>query len=122
MERRRQNNTDRVGSQGTMGNIISKKERAEKGQISRSNKIGQCYQEVFIQRQKGLEFSHKVMSLRNMQSLTGRAQHLAELYLETNFSSLYISSDCRIRSHVFGNVSEKMIPSVFQIIFINRNI
>lgn len=72
-------------------------------------------------RQKRTEFNHKVMNLRHMQNFSGYAQHLAELYLETKFSSLYISNDCRISSQVFGNVSEKMIQSVCQIIFIKWN-
>lgn len=67
---------------------LVKKERAEGGQTSRSNKVGQYYQEVLIQRQKSLEFNHMVTNLRDMQNFTGCAQNLAELYLETKFSSL----------------------------------
>lgn len=120
MEGRRQNDTNEEGSRrpGHPGDIISRKERAEEGQMSRSNKVGQCYQEVLIQRQKSLEFNHKVMNLRDMQNFAECDQHLAELYLETKFSSLYISNDGRIRSQVFGNVSGKKIQSVCQIIFI----
>lgn len=43
-----------VGGQGTTGNIISRKERAEEGQMSRSSKVGQCYQEVLIQGRREL--------------------------------------------------------------------
>lgn len=41
-----------AASQGTEGNIISRKERAEAGQMSRSGKVGQCYEEAQTQRQK----------------------------------------------------------------------
>lgn len=37
---RRQNYTDEEGGQGTTGNVISYKERAEESQMSRSNKVG----------------------------------------------------------------------------------
>ena len=44
--------------------------------------------ERFEHKGRRLEFNREVLNLTDMQHFAGRAQHLAELYLKTKFSSL----------------------------------